>query len=33
MASEEGENDWVFDIIITFLRSPRWRPPKPQNPK
>jgi hypothetical protein len=27
MSYEEGENDWVFDIIITFLRSPRWRSP------
>lgn len=26
MASE-GENDWFFDIIINFLRSPRWKTP------
>jgi hypothetical protein len=24
---EEGENDWFFDIIINFLRSPRWKTP------
>lgn len=24
---EEGENDWFFDIIINFLRSPRWKAP------
>ena len=24
---EEGENDWLFDIIINFLRSPRWKTP------
>lgn len=23
----EGENDWFFDIIINFLRSPRWKTP------
>ena len=23
----EGENDWFFDIIINFLRSPRWKVP------
>ena len=23
----EGENDWFFDIIINFLRSPRWKAP------
>ena len=28
MAEEpEGENDWFFDIIINFLRSPRWKTP------
>merc|ERR1712070_908224 len=26
-AKEEGENDWFFDIIINFLRSPRWKTP------
>ena len=26
-ATEEGENDWFFDIIINFLRSPRWKTP------
>ena len=25
--AEEGENDWFFDIIINFLRSPRWKTP------
>ena len=25
--SIEGENDWFFDIIINFLRSPRWKTP------
>ena len=24
---KEGENDWFFDIIINFLRSPRWKTP------
>lgn len=24
---KEGENDWFFDIIINFLRSPRWKAP------
>jgi hypothetical protein len=23
----EGENDWFFDMIINFLRSPRWKTP------
>jgi len=23
----EDENDWFFDIIINFLRSPRWKTP------
>jgi len=23
----EGEDDWFFDIIINFLRSPRWKTP------
>ena len=26
-AKPEGENDWFFDIIINFLRSPRWKTP------
>ena len=26
-AQQEGENDWFFDIIINFLRSPRWKTP------
>jgi len=25
--AKEGENDWFFDIIISFLRSPRWKTP------
>lgn len=25
--ASEGENDWFFDIIINFLRSPRWKTP------
>ena len=25
--TKEGENDWFFDIIINFLRSPRWKTP------
>lgn len=24
---EEGENDWLFDSIINFLRSPLWKTP------
>ncbi|CDW71873.1 UNKNOWN [Stylonychia lemnae] len=23
----ESENDWFFDLIITFLKSPRWKTP------
>lgn len=23
----EGEHDWIFDCLITFLKSPRWKTP------
>ena len=24
---QDGDHDWFFDIIINFLRSPRWKTP------
>jgi hypothetical protein len=24
---KDGDHDWFFDIIINFLRSPRWKTP------
>jgi len=24
---QESDNDWFFDMIINFLRSPRWKTP------
>lgn len=24
---QENENDWLFDIIINFLKSPAWKAP------
>lgn len=26
-AAGEGEHDWIFDSLITFLKSPRWKTP------
>mmetsp|Transcript_31392 Transcript_31392/g.41581 ORF Transcript_31392/g.41581 Transcript_31392/m.41581 type:complete len:103 (-) Transcript_31392:1370-1678(-) len=26
-AQAEGEHDWIFDCLITFLKSPRWKTP------
>ncbi len=27
MSEQGGETDWIFDAIVNYLKSPKWRTP------